>query len=148
MNKFTSKITLILISILGINILPIMPAQSHPFSGMGNELMSQTRQETSVNVDFNNLNQPHILRISSENNVYLTGSIQLNGKNIADLAGNSQEINLSSYLQRGVNTIDVLAQYDPTYATIKVEFFAPGTTVSQQASGKGELKQKITVRVE
>ena len=145
MNKITCQITLILLTILGVSILP---SQSHPFLGMGNQLISQSRQETSVDVDLADLRQPHILKVSSTNNAYLTGNIKLNGKVIANLAGNGKEINLSSYLQKGVNVIDVSSQYSPIYATIKVEFSGPGTTVSQQTSGKGTLEQKIIVRVE
>jgi hypothetical protein len=145
MNKITCQMILILITILGVSILP---SQSHPFLGMGNELISQARQETSVNVNSADLRRPHILRVSSTNNAYLTGNIKLNGKTIASLAGNGKEINLSSYLQRGVNIIDVSSQYNPIDATVKVEFSGPSTSVSQQTSGKGKLEQKIIVRVE
>jgi hypothetical protein len=145
MNKINWQITLVLITILGINVLP---SQSHALLRMGSQLISQALQETSVDVDSANLRQPHILRVSGTNNAYLTGNIKLNGKTIASLAGGSKEVNLSSYLQRGVNIIEVSSQYSPVYATIKIEFSAPGTSVSQQTSGKGTLAQKIIVRVE
>ncbi len=148
MNKLTGKTTLILIAILGINILSIMPSKSHPFAGMGNQLISETIQQTSVNISAANLGQPHLLKISGSGNKYLSGTIELNGKTITNLIGSSKEVNLSSYLRKGTNTIDIVGRYSPTYVSIKVEFSAPNTVVSQEASGQGILNQKIVIIVE
>lgn len=108
---------------------------------------SSQHQTTILNIDATKLRTPHILRVSAPAGTKLTGKILINGKVIKLLGQQGAAVNLSPYLFKGKNTIEILGHYTPTQSAPQVTFSGLGTQVSQQSGGNGILKQTLVINV-
>jgi hypothetical protein len=108
---------------------------------------SSQHQTTILNIDATKLRTPHILRVSVPAGTKLTGKILINGKVIKSLAQQGTAVNLSPYLFKGKNTIEILGHYTPAQSAPQVNFSGLGTQVSQQSGGNGILKQTLVINV-
>ncbi|MFH7029805.1 MAG: hypothetical protein ACHBN1_31700 [Heteroscytonema crispum UTEX LB 1556] len=104
-------------------------------------------QRSTLNLSAVNLNQPHILKISSPG-AQLNGEITLNGKVIQRIHSNQVEINLSPLLSVGEQKVEIAASYSPPSSGVSVELDGLGTNVVQQTSGNGVLNYVMTVNVQ
>ena len=103
---------------------------------------SQT-QQTKIDLERSDLKQPHLLEISADPGVSLTGRVTVNGILIQELRSNRVSINLSPYLQAGRQTVEITGRYQPARASVQIEFSGPNTTITQQTSGSGQLNQVL-----
>lgn len=111
---------------------------------------SQQLQETSINLNKNDLQAANILRIVKVDNLRngkLTGEVKLRGKKIKEINSNVTEINLSSLLKQGKNILEISGIYTPNNSSVKVEFLGLDTVVSQQTGGSGRLNQRLIIKV-
>ncbi len=120
------------------------------FSNFGNYQSNQSfqRQTTTstISIDRENLRQPQILKIDASN-ARLNGHITINENRIIKLANKQESINLSPYLFRGKNVIEISGSYSPQNSRITIEFSGTGNQITQQTSGSGILKHMLIVNV-
>jgi hypothetical protein len=111
--------------------------------------ISQQTQETTINLNADELKQPQTLSISSSQSLtQITGDIKVNGKSIKKLSRNSTQINLAPSLKPGKNIVVVSGRYSPANTSIKFEFVTPNSHVSQQVTGSGYIKQVLVIKVQ
>lgn len=111
--------------------------------------ISQQTQETTINLDANELRQSQTLSISSSQSLtQMTGDIKVNGKSIKKLSRNSTQTNLAPSLRLGKNIVVISGRYSPANASVKFEFITPNNHVSQQVAGSGYLKQVLVIKVQ
>lgn len=108
---------------------------------------SSGQQTTGVSINSNELKTPHILSIKIAENAQLSGEITLDGVEIKKLQGNQISFNLSPYLAKKVNKIEIVGNYKPASSSVKIEFSGSSTNVMQQTSGNGTLRQTLIVTV-
>jgi hypothetical protein len=111
---------------------------------------SQQLQETSINLNVNDLQTANILRIvkvDNLNNGNLKGEVKLGGEKIKEINSNSTEINLSSLLKQGTNILEISGSYTPINSSIKVEFSGSDTLISQETGGSGKLNQRLIIKI-
>ena len=120
---------------------------SMQFNNNKNSYSTQRQvQSSTISISAATLSQPHILIVSvSRGNI--DGLIKLNGRVLQNIKDRNTRIDLSSYLSRGTNTIEILGKYNIKNASVKVELVAPQTQVSQQTSNNGSLNQTIILQV-
>lgn len=122
-------------------------------AGKGDRSMSYTEtqqmQQTTISVNAADLQEPHILRITTTpSSAQLTGvKIKVDGKTISTAKNYPIEINLSPMLTRGQHKIEITGSYNPANSGVQIEFSGPGTQVSQQTSGNGAIAHTIVVDV-
>lgn len=107
---------------------------------------SYNYQQTTIGLNSSNLKFPYILKVSAVK-ARLIGTIKLNGKIIRNIDSNSEEINLSPYLSKGNNVVEIVGNYSPSSSSIKVEFSGYGAAIDQQTSGSGTLKHRMNISV-
>jgi hypothetical protein len=111
--------------------------------------ISQQTQQTTINLDANELKQPQMLSISSSQALtQITGDIKVNGKSIKKLSRNSTQINLAPSLKLGRNVVVVSGRYSPASTSVKFEFVTPNNRVSQQVAGSGRINQVLVIKVQ
>ncbi|BAZ08312.1 hypothetical protein NIES4071_01170 [Calothrix sp. NIES-4071] len=104
-------------------------------------------QRNSLNINAADLKQPHILKINSSN-AKLQGQIKINGKVVRRLKNNQSEINLSPYLSRGQQKVEISGSYTPVTASVTVEMKSADNNISQQTSGNGILNYTLDLNVQ
>ena len=104
---------------------------------------SSQSQQTKINLEHAELKQPHLLEISADPGVRLTGRVTVNGILVQELRSNRVSINLSPYLRGGRQTVEISGQYRPARASVQVEFSGPNTSITQQTSGSGQLNHVL-----
>jgi hypothetical protein len=113
-----------------------------------NRQNSQTSyQQTSIAVNYNNLREPHILKIDSIAK-QLSGEITLNGRLIKKVSGSKTRIDLAAYLTKGEHRIEIFLNYLPVSSAIAIGFNSPDTNMMQQTSGNGSLRHRLLIAVE
>ncbi|NEP16088.1 MAG: hypothetical protein F6J97_04195 [Leptolyngbya sp. SIO4C1] len=103
-------------------------------------------QETMVDIDSFDLSLPHLLEISTTGS-QLSGQISLNGVVIKTLSGSAITLDLVPYLEAGENVVEVTGSYSPATASVQLSFTGPGTSITQQTSGSGQLAQTLVLQV-
>jgi hypothetical protein len=111
-------------------------------------IAQRQQQETIVDINYKDLNSPHLLIISSSDseNPRLNVEIKLNGQLLKNIT-KSTEINISSLLKKGENIINVSGKYIPEDATINVKLSSDSTQIDQTSSGSGILDQTLIIFV-
>lgn len=104
-------------------------------------------QTNSLSISVANLKQPHILKINSPN-AKLQGEIRINGKVVRRLNSKQSSINLSPYLSRGQQKVEVSGRYTPATASVSVQMNSPDSNISQQTSGNGTLNYTLDLNVQ
>lgn len=107
---------------------------------------SSGSQSSTLSLSRANLNQPHILSITTSGK-RLTGKVVINDKVTKKLYGNKVEFDLSPHLSVGENTVEIDAGYAPASSNLEIEMNGPGSTVSQQTSGNGVVNSNINIMV-
>jgi hypothetical protein len=111
--------------------------------------ISQQTQETTINLNANELKQPQTLSISSSQTLtQMTGDIKVNGKSIKKLSRNATQINLAPSLKLGKNIVVISGRYSPAHTSVKFEFVTPNNHVSQQVAGSGYINQVLVIKVQ
>jgi hypothetical protein len=105
------------------------------------------RQRTTLNLNSADLSSPYILSISTTGS-QLNGEITMDGKVIKQLKNNQTSINLSPYLSKGQQTIEISGNYSPQSASVELEFSGPGRNATQQTSGSGMLNYTLMITVD
>ncbi len=120
---------------------------SMEFNGNKNNYSTQQQvQSSTISISAATLSQPHILIVSVSRGD-IDGLIKLNGRVLQNIKNRNTRIDLSSYLSRGTNKIEIWGKYNIQNASVKVEFVAPQTQVNQQTSNNGRLNQIIILQV-
>jgi hypothetical protein len=104
-------------------------------------------QRNSLSISSANLKQPHILKINSPNGK-VQGEIKINGKVVKRFNQNKLELNLSPYLSRGQQKVEVSGRYNPATASVTLEMKSSGNEISQQDSGSGILNYVLDLNVQ
>ncbi|MGF1568411.1 MAG: hypothetical protein ACFCVD_10130 [Nodosilinea sp.] len=105
------------------------------------------RQETQLRINFANLNQSYRLTVQTSG-AALTGDIKVNGRTIHRLGTSVSSLNLSPHLSMGENLVEISGTYTPAQAAVQISLVGPGTTVSHQMSGQGQLSSQIRLLVQ
>jgi hypothetical protein len=108
---------------------------------------SSSYQKTALSVKAENLKQPHVLIINS-NGSKLQGEIVMNNKVIQKFDDNKLEVNLSPYLSRGEQVLEVRGKYEPASSTVNLELNSPENNTIQQSSGTGKLDYQLALNVQ
>jgi hypothetical protein len=108
---------------------------------------SSSLQKTAISVKKENLGQPHILKINSSGSKF-KGEIVMNNLVIQEIDSNKLEINLSPYLSRGEQILQVRGKYEPPASTVDLELSSPENNTIQQSSGTGKLDYQLTFNVQ
>jgi hypothetical protein len=122
--------------------------------GKGDRSMSyaetQQMQRTTISLDAADLQEPHILKISTNSSGarFSAVKIKVDGRTISTAKKSQIEIDLSPMLGRGKHTIEIFGNYSPADSSVQIEFSGPGTQVSQQSSGNGAIAHTIVVDVQ
>jgi hypothetical protein len=104
------------------------------------------QQSTRITVDSRNLSRSHYLKVitSGQN---LTGTITVNKRQRSKLTPPETALDLAPYLTKGTNVIEIYGDYSPNNASITLQFFGAGNSVSQQSSGSGTLNHQLIIDV-
>ncbi len=140
----------IVIAIFSFGILTMsMYTNGQNFVLADHTQLEETKQETIINLDIEELQENYLLKISGSTlNTRLTGNIKLNGRIIAKITGNSTQISLSPLLKKGKNTLDITGNYTPGTSGFQVELTSPNTQISQENTGNGNIKNTLIIYVE
>lgn len=101
--------------------------------------LSQT-QETGITVDADQL---LALEVWGDRGTYINAEIVIDGKVVETIRGNYTAIDLSSYLNRGKNEIEITGNYTPANSSIYVELTGDRNTVRHETQGTGRLNQTL-----
>ena len=108
---------------------------------------SYHQQTTSISVNSKALKSPHILSIKTTDNTQIDGEVSVDGLVIKKLQGSQTSFNLSPYLEKETNKVEILGTYKPASSEVKIEFSGLNTNVTQQMSGNGRLNQTLVITV-
>lgn len=124
-----------------------VPVEIEPLASNDVAFQGEQVQETAINLSTDELRYPHFLKIDTlKSGTQLTGQIKINGK-FFQRFDRHLKINLSPYLTRGKNTIQISGRYRPTNDSIKIELIGANNQVSQETGGNGYLNQILIVEV-
>lgn len=146
MKRFLISPSVVLVIIVGLSSLPVLAN----YFNVNQTINTKQLQQISINLSLNNLQQANILKITKVNNLtsgYLKGEIKLGGKTIKTITGNTTELDLSPFLKKGNNILEILGNCSPINSSIKVEFIGNDTAVSQQNSGTGKINYQLIIDV-
>ncbi|MEO1428053.1 MAG: hypothetical protein AAFV71_03105 [Cyanobacteria bacterium J06633_8] len=93
------------------------------------------------------LSQPHILKIETSA-TQLSGKIIVNETEVQNLSSNQTEIDLSPYLTVGEHKVEISANYAPANSSMKVEFNAPNSSITNETSGRSVLNYLLEITVQ
>jgi hypothetical protein len=111
-----------------------------------NQALTQTRQQASLNLSAQDLDHPYQLNIRHNSN-RLRGIVQVNGETIHTL-GTTNSINLSPYLSTGQHTVEIVGSPGSASTTVQISLTGPGTQLSYQISGQGQLRYTLQISVQ
>jgi hypothetical protein len=126
--------------------IPIMNPFSNFWNYQSNQSFQQQTTTSIISIDRENLRQPQMLKVETSG-ARLNGHITINKNRIIKLTEKQKSINISSYLFRGENIIEISGIYSPQNSQITIEFFGTGNQITQQTSGSGILKHMLIVNV-
>lgn len=110
---------------------------------------SYSVQESSVSLGASELKAPYVLRIRPRGGAtYLQGTVKLNGRTLKSFNKNVTEINLSPYLRKGYQKVQIIGSYRPSHASVEIAFEGPSTEMTQETGGNGIVNQMIVVEVQ
>ncbi len=105
-------------------------------------------QESAISLDLDELHKPVILKIESHRaSGKITGDIRVNGRLIQSLSRSQAGIDLSKYIHRGKNTIEIIGVYYPRDSDIEISVESDLSKMVQETSGNGKLNQRIVLNV-
>ena len=90
---------------------------------------------------------PHFLSIKATESTQVVGQIAVEGVAIKRFHNSQISFNLSSYLSKAKNTVEISGNYQPLSSSVLIEFSGSGTRVTQQISGNGILRQTLIFNV-
>lgn len=108
---------------------------------------SLQQQKTAITMDAANLTSPSILNITTAESTQLVGKITVNGVIIKTFNNSRVSVNLSPYLAKRTNSVEIFGNYRPAQNSVQIEFSCPGTKVTQQTGGNGILRQTLIIAV-
>ena len=132
--------------ITNIQGIPIMNKLSNFWNYQSNQSFQRQTTTSTISIDRANLRQPQMLKVDASN-AQLNGHITINENRIIKLTNKQESINLSPYLFRGKNIIEISGSYSPQNSRITIEFSGTGNQITQQTSGSGILKHTLIVEV-
>lgn len=105
-------------------------------------------QQTSVNIDYQDLKYPQNLKITIPKANQVSGTIKINDQIIQRVNTSQTQINLSSYISKpGKYTITISGFYDPVNASVSVEYSSQNNQISQTTGGSGKINKILIVNV-
>lgn len=105
-------------------------------------------QRSAMSLGFDELHKPVILKIGSHRNSgKITGNIKINGRLIQSLSRSQTRVDLSKYIHRGKNTIEIIGVYYPGNSDIEISVESDLSKMVQETSGNGKLNQMIVLNV-
>jgi len=132
--------------ITNIQGIPIGNQFSNFSNYQSNQSFQQQTTTSTISIDRENLRQPQLLKVDASP-ARLNGHITNNKNRIIKLNNKQESINLSPYLFRGKNIIEISGTYSPQNSLITIEFSGTGNQITQQSSGSGILKQTLIINV-
>ena len=109
-------------------------------------LSQQSYQETLVSLSSKELNRPLYLEIATFQDTKLTGKVLIEEQTIAKLK-NNLNIDLSSQLHPGKNTIEIIGSYEPKSNSVTVTVKSEHTQSTTSTGGNGIVRQKLIIDV-
>lgn len=146
MKRFLIDSSLALVITMILSSLPVLGN----YINVNQNINAEQIQQVSINLNLNDLQQANTLKVIKVNNLasgYLTGEIKLGGKTIKTIVSNTTELNLSPFLKKGDNVLEIWGNYSPIKSSIQVEFTGPNTAVSQQNAGTGKITHQLIINV-
>lgn len=120
------------------------------YSSSSTTAQSQTsyqQQTTGISVNSNALKSAHILSIKTTDNTQIDGEVTVDSVVIKKLQGSQISFNLSPYLEKQINKVEISGTYKPASSSVKIEFSGLNSNVTQQMSGNGRLNQTLVITV-
>lgn len=132
--------------ITNIQGIPLMNQFSNFWNYQSNHSFQRQTTTSTISIDRANLSQPQMLKLDASN-ARLNGHITINKNRTIKLAEKQKSINISPYLFRGENIVEISGTYYPQNSLITIEFSGSGNQVIQQSSGSGILKHTLIINV-
>jgi hypothetical protein len=109
---------------------------------------SYSVQESSLDLDLVDLREPYTLTVRpSAATLQLQGTIELNGKTLKTLGKGVSTINLSPYLRKGRQKLQVIGRYRPVGTSVEIALEGPSAETTQEVGGSGIINQIILIDV-
>ncbi|WP_404790566.1 hypothetical protein [Altericista sp. CCNU0014] len=109
---------------------------------------SYSVQESSFELEQADLRDPYTLTVRpSADARQVRGTIKLDGKPLKTLGKGVVKINLSPYLRKGRQKLQIAGSYRPVGASVEVTLEGPAAEIAQEMGGNGILNQTIAIDV-
>jgi hypothetical protein len=109
---------------------------------------SYSVQESSFDLELANLRDPYTLTVRPTGGAtQLKGTIKLNGKVLKTLGKGVVKFNLSPYLRKGRQKLEIFGSYRPMGASVQIALEGPSAETTQEVSGNGTINQIIVIDV-
>lgn len=106
---------------------------------------SYQRQDYTVSVNRDQVDQPHRLTIASAGAI--KGTITVNGEEVQTLERGSTVVNLAPYLKSGDMTVLLFGRYDPSAEPVTIRFQGPDTELDHQPTETGYLNYQLNLQI-
>jgi hypothetical protein len=91
------------------------------------------------------LSEPHILKIETSGE--MTGYVVLDGETIKEIDGSDFELDLASYLSRGIHKMVIRIEPISSDSSISLQLDAPGNSINHNSGGNGTMEHVINLNV-
>ncbi|PSN19529.1 hypothetical protein C7271_06845 [filamentous cyanobacterium CCP5] len=106
---------------------------------------SYQRQDYTISIDRNQVEQPHRLAIASPGPI--KGTIAVNGEEVQTIERGATVINLAPYLKAGDTTVLLTGRYDPGSEPVTIRFHGPDTELAHQPAETGHLNYQLNLQI-
>lgn len=107
---------------------------------------SEQVQSTTISLDRADLSQPHILRVHGSPNMQRV-TVTINGRLVKSIANGSIELNLAPMMTAGSYEVEISGTSPRSDDTISLTFAGKNSSITQQSSGTGTIKQMLVINV-
>jgi hypothetical protein len=110
---------------------------------------SYSVQKTSFGLERKDLRDPYTLTVRPLGGAtQLKGTIKLNGRPLKVLGKGGSKLNLSPYLRKGVQRLEIVGSYRPASASVEIAIEGPAAETIQEMGGNGIINQVIQIDVD
>jgi hypothetical protein len=133
------------IRIDGQNVDELNTGSSQSSSTTSGSSNSVQQSINTVYLSSYELSEPHILKIETSGE--MTGYVVLDGKTIKEIDGSDFELDLASYLSRGLHKLVIRIEPISSDSSISLQLDAPGNSINHNSGGNGTMEHVINLNV-